>query len=61
MLIRCIRLDLACDDVCVATGNVLSHQTTFMVDRILAGSGGRIMGIIGSSRMPLWYSESAIL
>ena len=27
MLVRCIRLDLDCADVCTATGNVLSRQT----------------------------------
>jgi len=29
MLTRCIRLDLDCDDVCEATGKILSRQTAF--------------------------------
>lgn len=29
MLVRCIRLNLDCADVCETTGNVLSRQTAF--------------------------------
>ena len=29
MLVRCIRLDLDCADVCGATGRIMSRQTAF--------------------------------